>query len=706
MSKKYSTKFLLITKFVVAFAIALIALFVIPGFSARAASKTPKLKSSQLTINVGSKKKIKIKNLPDSLISIKYTSSDKSVAKVSKKGYVTGKAVGSAEITVKIKYNKSGEKQTTECTEKITVVEAKQSQDKDDPQNSNDTKEKKNIFKETEGFPDVEVGTIYSVEYSEEGSNYYKNYYRISNDPVADLELSVLRQTGSLFVVTVNSYRGEPRSVIIPDEIEFTVDDWTYYVLIVGIGGFSDCDSLTDITLSGRVTDVKKGAFKNCKNLHAVSWNDWNENLGWGEYFDNFIDALSIKDLAFGGCAKLKNVQLPFNTLYISENAFQGCSELILNVGKKTIQNPEERKCLWINDPWDDYLDKIITSDMNRVEKIKAVHDWIIMGSYKKNDVDFYLSAILELSREPIFQLLMSILEIPIYVNSVEDSDGYYSDFTYVQLDDGYYYLVDTNLDGNGELSFDYFLRAPQYVDVPLSEEDLPDDVMIAQYDYFFDETYNPLFKRYLFYNPYYEEDETEEQLSQRTIEVSIELGIFVTEEGVVSRRLYVDGSVEETITNDNRRINKTIDKDGNVTRIEETEEYEEEKKYHKNIDFDKDGNVTWIEEIEYDENGIKYYKTIDSDGFVTISETLDNGWVKETKSNGYVTEQGYDESGKYVVRINYPDDSPTKMSEYVDGKLTKKVSASGIITEYDSDGVTVLRMINEQGEVITDNTK
>lgn len=79
-----------------------------------AASKTePKLNKTKATIEVGEKLTLKVKNTKDT---IKWSSSDKNVAAVSKKGVVTAKAEGNATIKAIVS------KKTLKC--KITVKEA------------------------------------------------------------------------------------------------------------------------------------------------------------------------------------------------------------------------------------------------------------------------------------------------------------------------------------------------------------------------------------------------------------------------------------------------------------------------------------------------------------------------------------------------------------------------------------------------------
>ena len=73
-----------------------ISLTCVPNVSAKA---RPKINKKKVTITVGSTVKLKMKNTKKK---VKWSSSKKSVATVSKKGKVTGKKAGTAKITAKI----------------------------------------------------------------------------------------------------------------------------------------------------------------------------------------------------------------------------------------------------------------------------------------------------------------------------------------------------------------------------------------------------------------------------------------------------------------------------------------------------------------------------------------------------------------------------------------------------------------------------
>lgn len=89
------------------------------------AAKRPQLKTIKITLKVGQKKQLKVKNTKKK---VKWSSSKKSVAKVSKKGKVTAKKAGKVTI-----YAKVG-KRTLKC--KVTVVKNKANSKKNNTKNN------------------------------------------------------------------------------------------------------------------------------------------------------------------------------------------------------------------------------------------------------------------------------------------------------------------------------------------------------------------------------------------------------------------------------------------------------------------------------------------------------------------------------------------------------------------------------------------
>jgi hypothetical protein len=100
-------------------------------------------------------------------------------------------------------------------------------------------------------------------------------------------------------------------------------------------GAFSDCSSLTGITLPDGVASIGNGAFKGC-SLTSVSIPDSVTSIGEGA-FVNCIGLTSITIPAgitsialntFSYCTSLTSITIPAGVTIIGQNAFLGCSSL------------------------------------------------------------------------------------------------------------------------------------------------------------------------------------------------------------------------------------------------------------------------------------------------------------------------------------------------------------------------------------------
>lgn len=108
------------------------------GINAEAKSK-PKLSSKKITINVGQKKKLKVKNFKKKK-KIKWSSKNKAIATVNKKGKVVGKKKGKTTIIAK-----AGKKKL-KC--KVVVKKAKKSSNKKTNNKKTNTKLSKQVKKQ------------------------------------------------------------------------------------------------------------------------------------------------------------------------------------------------------------------------------------------------------------------------------------------------------------------------------------------------------------------------------------------------------------------------------------------------------------------------------------------------------------------------------------------------------------------------------
>ncbi|MBO4451696.1 MAG: leucine-rich repeat domain-containing protein [Bacteroidaceae bacterium] len=86
-----------------------------------------------------------------------------------------------------------------------------------------------------------------------------------------------------------------------------------YEVLGVGSSAFSNCTSLTSLTLPNSVTSIGSSAFSGCTGLTSLT-------------LPNSVT--SINDYAFSGCSSLTSLTIPANVTTIGEKAFSDCSGL------------------------------------------------------------------------------------------------------------------------------------------------------------------------------------------------------------------------------------------------------------------------------------------------------------------------------------------------------------------------------------------
>lgn len=128
--------------------------------------------------------------------------------------------------------------------------------------------------------------------------------------------------------------RGTLRRFLDNDAVQYTTPD---NVTSIGSGAFSDCTSLTSVTISDSVTEIEFHAFNHCKSLKSVTIgkNVQTIDMFAFEECENlesviFNDGLQkIKKYAFQNCSKLSNIVLPEGLQTIEEQAFANCASLV-----------------------------------------------------------------------------------------------------------------------------------------------------------------------------------------------------------------------------------------------------------------------------------------------------------------------------------------------------------------------------------------
>ena len=102
-----------------------------------------------------------------------------------------------------------------------------------------------------------------------------------------------------------DKYSGE---VVIPSSI--TVEGQEYPVASIGKSAFSDCSSLTSITIPNSVTSIGDYAFYSCSGLTSVT-------------IPNSVTSIGIS--AFMYCSGLTSVTIPNSVTSIGNDIFYGC---------------------------------------------------------------------------------------------------------------------------------------------------------------------------------------------------------------------------------------------------------------------------------------------------------------------------------------------------------------------------------------------
>ncbi|MGN0855193.1 MAG: leucine-rich repeat domain-containing protein, partial [Kiritimatiellia bacterium] len=185
----------------------------------------------------------------------------------------------------------------------------------------------------------VVANNVFSNCDSELAIRYYEWEYTTSDSAATIAGVELYDGTGSL--IDGESIAGH---LAIPAQID------SYTVTSIGEGAFSDCTSLTGVTIPASVTSIGKDAFSGCSALTGVyisdlaKWcaisfaNSAANPLRFAQklYLDGSLvedltipqGVTSIGDYAFSGCSGLTSVTIPYGVTSIGNYAFSGCSTL------------------------------------------------------------------------------------------------------------------------------------------------------------------------------------------------------------------------------------------------------------------------------------------------------------------------------------------------------------------------------------------
>ena len=110
--------------------------------------------------------------------------------------------------------------------------------------------------------------------------------------------------------------------------------------LTIAGGAFSDCSSLTNITIPDTVTSIGDYAFSECTSLTSITIPNSVMSIGDRAFygcssltsvsFGENSQLTSIGEEVFSDCSNLKNIEIPVCVTNIGDSAFNGCSELTI----------------------------------------------------------------------------------------------------------------------------------------------------------------------------------------------------------------------------------------------------------------------------------------------------------------------------------------------------------------------------------------
>ena len=130
-----------------------------------------------------------------------------------------------------------------------------------------------------------------------------------------------------------NNYSGVT-SITIPEKV--TYNSTEYSVTYIGERAFSDCSSLTSITIPNSVNSIGEYAFSSCSSLTSITIPNSVTSIKYGAFSD--CDALtsisipnsvtSIGGYAFASCSSLTSITIPNSVTSIGHDTFRSCSSL------------------------------------------------------------------------------------------------------------------------------------------------------------------------------------------------------------------------------------------------------------------------------------------------------------------------------------------------------------------------------------------
>lgn len=298
------------------------------------AAKKVKLNKVKATIYVGKTVQLKVNNNKKK---VKWSSSNKKVATVSKRGKVTGKKAGKATITAQIgkkKYKCKIIVKKKAVVNQTKVPETKKNLEGTTTNDYGDNGEDW-IVKSTSDKCWIQeyVGTDKNIVIPAKICG--KTVIGIENGVFKNNKMIVSVEI-SYGVVTIGDGVFESCSnlerILIPDSVT-SIGDYAFW----------GCSSLTKIVIPNSVTSIGDRLFTVCSSLESVKLSDNVTSIGNNTFFEcgsltniTIPDSVtSIGDYAFSFCYNLTSITIPDNVVWIGEYTFVPCNNLKTIKGKK-----------------------------------------------------------------------------------------------------------------------------------------------------------------------------------------------------------------------------------------------------------------------------------------------------------------------------------------------------------------------------------
>lgn len=133
---------------------------------------------------------------------------------------------------------------------------------------------------------------------------------------------------------TPSGRRDYINDITIPSTVEYKGK--LYSVTSIGIGAFSGCDKLLNVTIPNSVTSIGKYAFSDCDKLFNVTVPNSVTSIGRAAFNDcrelvgvNIPNNVTmIDDWTFSDCEKLSSIIIPNGVTSIGRAAFSNCRNL------------------------------------------------------------------------------------------------------------------------------------------------------------------------------------------------------------------------------------------------------------------------------------------------------------------------------------------------------------------------------------------